>query len=234
MSQQFHLGNTFPNFSAEAYGLPSDGKVFDLYSYMSPNWWCILFSHPGDFTPVCTTELGTLALRSEEFTSKQCKLVGLSCNDCDSHALWAKDIMAYCKLPNQKIPFPIIADSQRVLANQLGIIDPIEIDSKGLPLTCRSLFFISPDKKLKAKVLYPATTGRSVDEILRVLDSLQLTEKYSVATPEGWSRGKDCMILPNISDKEAYEKFFGKFVCQQLPSGKNYLRYTNDPRISEA
>ncbi|XP_023234601.1 peroxiredoxin-6-like [Centruroides sculpturatus] len=148
--------------------------------------WAILFSHPADFTPVCTTELGRVAKLVPEFNKRGVKLIALSCDNVDSHKGWIKDICSFSELNSEEFPYPIISDEGRDLAVQLGMIDPKEKDEKGLPLTCRAVFIIGPDKKLKLSILYPATTGRNFDEILRVVDSLQLTANKQVATPVDW------------------------------------------------
>jgi len=220
----YNLGDTFPNFQAEAFG--HDGTL-DFYEFLD-NQWGILFSHPADYTPVCTTELAKAADMVECFKKRNCKILGLSCNDKTSHEGWCKDICQFGRVSH--VPYPIIADTDRNLANKLGIMDPNEKDRKGLPLTCRSVFFISPAKKVLSLILYPATTGRSFDEILRVLDSLQLTSTYPVATPEGWKCGQKCIVDPKIADDEVTKRFPKGVVPVPLPSGKNYLRITPDPR----
>lgn len=220
----FNLGDTFPNFDAEALG----ADKFNLYDYLG-NSWGILFSHPNDFTPVCTTELSEAAKLNKFFLDKNCKLIGLSCNDLGSHKEWAKDIMSYARLSGN-LPFPMVCDPDRSLAASLGIMDPDEKDKKGLPLTCRCVFFIGKDRKIKASILYPATTGRSFKEILRVLDSLQLTEEYPVATPAEWLGGSSCCVVPTLSAEEAAKKLPKGQKTEELPSGKGYLRFTPDPR----
>ncbi|OEH79490.1 peroxiredoxin-6 [Cyclospora cayetanensis] len=219
-----HLGDVFPNFDAEALGV----KKFNLYDYLG-NDWGIMFSHPNDFTPVCTTELAEAVKLHQTFKDKNCKLLGFSCNDIDSHKGWAKDIMAFAGSCGD-LPFPMVCDANRQLAASLGIMDPEEKDKAGLPLTCRSVFFISPQKKLAASILYPATTGRSFKEILRVLDSLQLTEEYPVATPVEWTAGGQCCVIPQLSEEEAKKKLPKGMQKKELPSGKGYLRLTPDPR----
>lgn len=219
-----NLGDTFPNFDAHAMGADN----FNLYDYLGDHWG-ILFSHPNDFTPVCTTELCEAVKLNKTFNEKHCRLVGFSCNDLSSHKGWAKDIMAYGGLSGD-FPFPIVCDSNRQLAADLGIMDPEEKDSLQQPLTCRCVFFISPDKKVKASILYPATTGRSFKEILRVLESLQLTGNYPVATPVEWQTGGKCCIVPTLSEEEAKKQFPKGYETRELPSGKGYLRLTPDPR----
>lgn len=218
------LGDTFPNFDAEALG----AVKFNLYNYLEDNWG-LFFSHPSDFTPICTTELSEAAKLNKVFHQKKCRLVGFSCNDLSSHKEWAKDIMALGGLSGE-VPFPIVCDHDRHLATELGIMDPKEKDSQGLPLTCRAAFFINPQKKIKAIILYPATVGRSFKEILRVLDALQLTENHPVATPVEWQAGGNCCILPELSERDIKEKFPKGHETRELPSGKAYLKITPDPR----
>jgi len=178
------LGDVFPNFKAST----TIGDI-TFHDWLGDSWG-ILFSHPADYTPVCTTELGRAANYMPKFTERGVKLIALSCDNLDSHKGWLDDIKSYCpELRNKEFPYPLIADEKRELATLLGMLDPDEKDAAGLPLTCRSLFFIGPDKKLKASIIYPASTGRSFDEVLRVVDSLQLTVKRKVATPaelEAW------------------------------------------------
>ncbi|KAH0618234.1 hypothetical protein JD844_017249 [Phrynosoma platyrhinos] len=191
--------------------------------------WGILFSHPRDFTPVCTTELGRAAKLAPEFAKRNIKMIALSIDDVKDHLAWSKDINAYNgDEATEKLPFPIIADSKRELAVQLGMLDPDERDKDGIPLTARVVFVFGPDKKLKLSILYPATTGRNFDEILRVVDSLQLTATKKVATPVDWKPGNEVMVIPSLPDEEAKKLFPG--VCtKKLPSGKNYLRFTPQP-----
>ncbi|CAF5072144.1 unnamed protein product, partial [Rotaria sp. Silwood1] len=189
--------------------------------------WGILFSHPADYTPVCTTELSRAAKLSPEFAKRNTKLIGLSCDGLENHHGWIKDLLAYDKKEQSscEFPFPIIDDNDRKLAKQLGMIDPAEFDSKGLPLTARAVFFIGPDKKVKASLLYPATTGRNFDEILRLLDSLQLSARLPIATPVDWKVGEKVMVPPNVKDEDVAKNFpQGVEVRKDLPSGKGYIR----------
>ncbi|ETE65982.1 Peroxiredoxin-6, partial [Ophiophagus hannah] len=181
-----------------------------------------------DTTHVCTTELGRAAKLAPEFAKRNVKLIALSIDDVSDHLAWCKDINAYNNdKPIDKLPFPIIADLKRELSVQLGMLDPDEIGKDGMPLTARVVFIFGPDKKLKLSILYPATTGRNFDEILRVLDSLQLTAVKKVATPVDWKSGDQVMVVPSVSDEEAKKLFPGGICTKQLPSGKNYLRYTS-------
>jgi len=223
-----NLGDIFPNFSADT----SDGKIV-FHEWIGDSWG-ILFSHPADFTPVCTTELSRVAHLKDEFAKRGVKLIALSCDGVASHQKWGEDVMAYEQVKTGvqskagSLPFPIIADEERKLAVQLGMIDPDERDKEGLPLTARAVFVIGPDKKLKLSILYPATTGRNFDEILRAVDSLQLTATKKVATPVDWKTGDQCMVLPTLSNEEAL-KLFPEMKKLDLPSGKEYLRFTPQP-----
>jgi len=213
------LGDVFPNFHAST--TIGDIKFHDWLG----DSWGILFSHPADYTPVCTTELGRAANYMPKFTERGVKLIALSCDNLESHKGWLEDIKSYCpELRNKDFPFPLIADQSRDLATLLGMLDPDEKDAEGMPLTCRSLFFIGPDKKLKASIIYPASTGRSFDEVLRVVDSLQLTVKRKVATPADWKPGCACMVLPSVSNEDAKKAFPEGIDVVDMPSGKCYLR----------
>jgi len=191
--------------------------------------WAVLFSHPADFTPVCTTELGSVATFMPEFEKRGVKVAALSCNDSASHKAWIKDIEATDFAGSSKISYPIIADPGRDIAIAWGMLDPEEKDAAGLPMTCRAVFIVKPDKSLALSILYPATTGRNFSEVLRVIDSLQLTANFSVATPANWSSGKKCMVVPGLTDEEANAKFAKGFTKVEVPSGKGYIRLTEDP-----
>ncbi|PAV70215.1 hypothetical protein WR25_18558 isoform A [Diploscapter pachys] len=208
-----------------------------------------MFSHPADFTPVCTTELSRAAQLADEcvililqsnswafrFASRHVKMIALSCDSAEAHRGWIPDIRSYARIETHKeFPFEIITDSDRKLAKRLDMIDPDELDSAGLPLTARAVFFIDPTKKLRAQILYPATTGRDFHEILRVIDSLQLTAKMPVATPEGWRVGDECMVQPWLPAGDA-EQRFGKNSIRtvDLPSGRPYLRFTKPPSTQQ-
>ncbi|XP_051557415.1 peroxiredoxin-6-like [Myxocyprinus asiaticus] len=222
------LGDTFPNFEADS----TFGKM-KLHDFLGDSWG-ILFSHPRDYTPVCTTELGRAAQLNSEFCKRNVKLIALSIDSVEDHHGWSKDIMAYNNEESgSKFPFPIIADDKRELAVALGMLDPEEKDQTGMPLTARCVFVIGPDKKLKLSILYPATTGRNFDEILRVVDSLQLTTKKRVATPVDWQAGGSVMVPPSIPEEEAIMLFPSGVYTKHLPSGKNYLRYTQQPSTTD-
>jgi alkyl hydroperoxide reductase subunit AhpC len=205
------LGDVAPNFKANT----TAGEI-DFYEYLGDGWG-ILFSHPADYTPVCTTELGKTALLQDEFAKRNTKVLALSVDSLDRHAGWVDDIN---ETQNVSVGFPIIADEDKSIAHAYGMIHPNASEN----FTVRSLFIIGPDKKVKLTLTYPASTGRNFVEVLRVLDSLQLTAHHSVATPANWSEGEDVIVVPAISTEAAIEKF---------PKGvkvvKPYLRYTPQP-----
>lgn len=205
------LGDIAPNFKAQT----TAGEV-DFYEYLGDGWG-VLFSHPADYTPVCTTELGKTALLQEEFGKRNVKVLALSVDAIDRHSGWVNDIN---ETQNVTVNFPIIADQDKSIANAYGMIHPNASET----FTVRSLFVIGPDKKVKLMITYPASTGRNFYEVLRVIDSLQLTAKYSVATPADWKEGEDVIVVPAVSTEDAIAKF---------PKGVNvvkpYLRYTPQP-----
>nr|XP_046247195.1 peroxiredoxin-6 [Scatophagus argus] len=214
------LGDVFPNFEANT----TIGKI-KFHDFLG-NSWGILFSHPRDFTPVCTTELARAARLSSEFKKRDVKMIALSIDSVEDHCSWSKDVMAFNSEAESALPFPIIADDKRELSVKLGMLDPDEKDKDGIPLTARCVFVIGPDKKLKLSILYPATTGRNFDELLRVIDSLQLTAQKKVATPVDWKPGDKVMVIPSLSEAEATTLFPSGVTTKDMPSGKNYLRYT--------
>jgi peroxiredoxin 6 len=195
----------------------------------------VLFSHPGDYTPVCTTELGVVAklAHAGEFAKRNVKVAALSCNDNASHHGWIRDIEASQAVPPGTWPYPIIADPERTLAVKLGMLDPAEADAQGLPVAARAVFVVGPDKKLKLSLLYPATTGRNFVELLRVLDALQLNAAHGVATPANWGPGDDVMIPPSVSAADADARFPKGYRVVEVPSGKPYLRITQQPTTQE-
>ncbi|XP_028988329.1 peroxiredoxin-6-like [Betta splendens] len=219
------LGDVFPDFDAET----TVGRI-KLHEFLGDSWG-ILFSHPRDYTPVCTTELGRVARLCGEFSRRNVKVIALSIDSVEDHRGWTVDILAYngCDPACRSLPYPIIADRQRELAVALGMLDPDEKDKEGLPLTARCVFIIGPDKRLKLSLLYPATTGRNFDEILRVVDSLQLTAGRSVATPADWRPGDCVMVPPSMTEEEAASLFPWGVYSKDLPSGRKYLRYTPQP-----
>lgn len=205
------LGDKAPNFTAES----SMGTI-NLYDYLGDSWG-ILFSHPADFTPVCTTELGTAAKFKDEFDKRNVKMLALSVDGIESHKQWIKDIN---EVEDTTVNFPIIADDERKVSNLYDMIHP-NADNN---LTVRSVFIIAPDKTVKLILTYPASTGRNFYELLRVIDSLQLTSDYKVATPANWKNGEDVVVSPAIPTEEA-KKMFEKGVKEVKP----YLRMTPDP-----
>lgn len=216
------LGDIVPDFKADSTSGPIEWHRFIDGS------WAVLFSHPADYTPVCTTELGTVASILPEFEKRGIKVAALSCNDTKSHLGWVQDIESTTYAKSAPVAYPIIADPNRDIAHKYEMLDPEEKNAQGLPMTCRAVFIIGPDKRLKLSLLYPASTGRNFDEILRVIDSLQLTAKHSVATPADWTSGDKCMVLPTLSDDQARAKF-GSFDVVEVPSKKPYIRITDDP-----
>ena len=207
------LGDVAPNFQAET----TEGRV-DFHQWLGDGWG-VLFSHPADFTPVCTTELGLLAKLRCEFDKRHVKVMAISVDPLQSHRGWIKDINETQKCT---VNFPIIADPDQTVAGLYDMIHP-SADDKA---TVRSVFIIGPDKKIKLMIIYPASTGRNFAELLRVIDSLQLTAKHKVATPANWEQGQDCLIVPAVKDEE---------ISQLFPKGarkvKPYLRYTPQPDV---
>ncbi len=205
------LGDTAPDFEAQT----TEGKL-RFHEWLGSSWG-IFFSHPRDFTPVCTTELGEVAKLKKEFDRRNTKVIALSVDSVDDHRKWSVDIE---ETQGQKPNYPLIADPDRKIANLYDMIHPNADNT----LTVRSVFIIGPDKKVKLTLTYPASTGRNFDEILRVLDSLQLTANHSVATPVNWKDGEDCIVVPSLTDEQAKAKF---------PKGfrtiKPYLRITPQP-----
>lgn len=219
-----NLGDVFPTFTAEVSG--GAGQI-DFHKWLGDSWG-ILFSHPADYTPVCTTELSRAADMAPEFAKRGVKMIALSCDDVVSHDGWIEDIKGF-REKKEEFPYPIIADPKRELAVKFGMLDPDEKDKAGLPLTARCVFIIGPDKKLKLSILYPATTGRNFDELLRVVDSLQLTATKKVATPADWKSGGDCMVLPSVKPEDCAATFPKGVTIKEVKSGKQYLRYTPQP-----
>ena len=206
------LGDTAPDFDAQT----TEGTL-RFHDWLGASWG-VLFSHPKDFTPVCTTELGEVARLKPEFDRRDVKVIGLSVDPLDDHRAWAGDI---AETQGHALNFPLIADSERRIADLYGMIHPNANDT----LTVRSVFVIGPDKKLKLTITYPASTGRNFEEILRAIDSLQLTAKHSVATPVNWQQGDDVIIAPSLSDADATKRF-----PQGWKTLKPYLRIVAQPR----
>ena len=206
------LGDPAPDFEAET----TEGSI-KFHEWMEDDW-AVLFSHPADFTPVCTTELGEVARLKPEFEKRSVKVIGLSVDPLEDHRAWAGDI---AETQGHALNFPLIADADRNVANLYGMIHPQADDT----FTVRSVFIVGPDKKLKLTLTYPASTGRNFEEILRVIDSLQLTADHSVATPVNWQQGDDVIIVPSLSDEDARDKF-----PQGWKTVKPYLRVTRQPQ----
>ena len=207
------LGDTAPNFTANT----TEG-IIDFHQWLG-NSWGVLFSHPADYTPVCTTELGAVAKIKAEFQKRNVKVMAVSVDPLNSHRGWIKDIN---ETQACTMNFPIVADENRQVASAYDMIHP-NADDKA---TVRSVFIIGPDKKIKLTLTYPASTGRNFAEILRVIDSLQLTANHKVATPADWRKGEDCIVSPSVSDSDA-RQLFPKGVRKVKP----YLRYTPQPNL---
>ena len=212
---ELKLGDKAPNFDAET----SEGKI-NFYDYLGDSWG-ILFSHPADYTPVCTTELGTVANYKKEFDKRNVKVMALSVDGLESHKGWIKDIN---ETQNTTVNFPIIADEDKKVSNLYGMIHPKADDTQ----TVRSVYVVGPDKTIKLMITYPASTGRNFDELLRVIDSLQLTAYNKVATPANWKHGEDVVISPSVSNEEA-DKMFPKGYKEIKP----YLRMTPQPELKK-
>ena len=204
------LGDVAPNFKAET----TEGTV-DFHEWKGQGW-AVLFSHPKDFTPVCTTELGRVASLKPEFEKRNTKVIGLSVDGLDSHKGWAQDIE---DVTGSALNFPLIADHDRKVSDLYDMIHPNANDT----LTVRSVFVVGPDNKVKLTLTYPASTGRNFDELLRVIDSLQLTSEHAVATPADWKDGQDVIIGTSVTDEDAHKKFPG------FDAKKPYLRVVPQP-----
>jgi alkyl hydroperoxide reductase subunit AhpC len=207
------LGDIVPDFTAQT----TEGEIH-FHEYLGDGWG-VLFSHPADYTPVCTTELGKTALLKHEFEKRNVKVLAVSVDPLDKHLLWRNDIN---ETQHCNVDFPIIADPEKKVATLYDMIHPNASET----FTVRSLFIIGPDKKLKLSLTYPASTGRNFHEVLRVIDSLQLTAKYSVATPADWKNGEDVIVVPAVSTEDAIKKF-----SKGVTVIKPYLRYTPQPDI---
>ncbi len=207
-----HLGSVAPDFTQES----TEGTI--RFHEWIGNKWTVLFSHPKDFTPVCTTELGVVAKLKPEFDQRNCKVIALSVDDVNSHNGWIKDIE---ETQHTRMNFPILGDADRKVSKLYDMIHPEANDT----LTVRSVFIIDSNKKIRLTLTYPASTGRNFKELLRVIDSLQLTDKHSVATPADWKNGEDCVILPSITDPAVIKQKFPKGYRELKP----YLRMTPQP-----
>ncbi|KAI8865963.1 thioredoxin-like protein [Ramicandelaber brevisporus] len=212
------LGNVAPDFEAQTTAGP-----VKFHEFIGDSW-AILFSHPADFTPVCTTELGEVARLEDKFAARNVKVIGLSTNGLKDHATWVADIE---EVNGVKVDFPIIADEERKVAVLYDMLDSFEHDPtnvvNGIPFTVRSVFIIDPAKKIRLILTYPASCGRNFDEIIRAVDSLQLSDKYPVTTPANWTPGSDVIIHPSVNNEKAAEKFPG------FKTLKPYLRTTKQP-----
>ena len=215
------INDIAPDFEAET----TQGRI-RFHDFIGDSW-CVLFSHPKDFTPVCTTELGYMAGLQSEFEKRNCKIIGLSVDPVADHAKWALDIE---RTQGHKVTYPMIEDPELKIAKLYGMLpaeagDTCAGRTAGNNATVRTVFMIGPDKKIKLMLIYPMTTGRNFDEVLRVLDSMQLTAKHQVATPVNWQPGNDVIIVPAVSDEEAKQKY---------PAGWNvvlpYLRVVAQPQ----
>ncbi|KAJ8668103.1 hypothetical protein QAD02_009766 [Eretmocerus hayati] len=217
------LNSIIPNFEAET----TQGPI-NFYDWQDDSW-VVLFSHPADFTPVCTTELGRLAVHRPHFEKRNTKLLALSVDKLKDHVDWVNDIKSYCPDILGDFPYPIIADPDRSLAVKLDMIDEESKDNEANAVTIRALYIISPDHKLRLSMHYPTSTGRNVDEILRVIDSLQLVDRRpEIVTPANWTPGDKVMIVPTVKEEEI-PKLFPKGVSRvSMPSGRIYLRTTTE------
>ncbi|KAK7179509.1 hypothetical protein DPSP01_011945 [Paraphaeosphaeria sporulosa] len=215
---RLRLGSVAPNFQAKT----THGDI-DFHKYIEGSW-AILFSHPADFTPVCTTELGAFAKLKGEFEKRGVKMIGLSANDLTQHDQWVNDIN---EVANTTVSFPIIADADRSVAYLYDMISQDDLDALatkgGIAFTIRAVFVIDPAKKIRLTMLYPASTGRNSSEVLRVIDSLQLGDERGIATPIDWNRGEDVIVPPSVSTEDARKKFGQDNVREVKP----YLRFTN-------
>ena len=216
-----HIGEEVPNFTAET----TEGTI-NFHEWLG-NGWAILFSHPKDFTPVCTTELGYMASLKPEFEKRNCKVMGLSIDSVADHQKWSKDIE---ETQGHAVNFPIVGDFDLKVAKLFDMIHPsasgtAEGRTAADNATVRSVFIVGPDKKIKLMLTYPMTTGRNFDEVLRVLDSMQLTAKHQVATPVNWKQGEDVIIVPSVSNEDAQKKYPGGW-----KTPKPYLRLVSQPK----
>jgi len=211
------LGDEAPDFHAKT----TQGDI-DFHKFIGDSW-VVLFSHPADFTPVCTTELGEVARRKSDFDSRNVKVIGLSANKLSDHNAWVKDIN---EVNNVNLSFPIIADDDRKISTLYDMLDhqdATNVDTKGIPFTVRNVFVIDAKKKIRLTITYPASTGRNFDEVIRVIDSLQLGDKHRITTPANWKKGDDVIVHPGVSNQEADKLFPG------YKTVKPYLRLAKSP-----
>jgi alkyl hydroperoxide reductase subunit AhpC len=217
---QLSIGSDAPNFTAQT----TQGEI-DFHEWIGDSW-AILFSHPKNYTPVCTTELGYMAGLKDEFARRNTKIIGLSVDRLEDHHGWMQDIE---EVSGNKVDYPLIADHDLKVAKLYNMLpadagDTAEGRTAATNATVRTVYIIGPDKKIKAMLIYPMSTGRNFDEVLRLLDSIQLTAKHSVATPVNWKQGEDCIIVPSVSDEDARAKFPGGW-----ETVKPYLRRVKQP-----
>lgn len=212
------LGACFPDFTC----VTTQGN-FQFHDFLSrlPHW-TVLFSHPKDFTPVCTTELGVCNSLVRELETQAVKLIGLSCDSVDDHREWSKDVLAARGNPGTELDFPLIGDPNRQIAARLGMLDPLEIGADSIPMPARALFVIGPDRSNRLTMLYPASSGRNFHELLRVLDALFLTQDSPLSTPANWEKGHRLVVSPQLPTASACS---GNLEIKELPSGRDYLRY---------
>lgn len=228
-----HINDKFPNLQ----GATQDSESFDLYDQVGNDQWCVIFTHPGDFTPVCTTELASAASLQMSFKNRNVALVGFSCNSAESHRQWIRDIEY---VSGFIVDFPLFCDPTRENAVKLGILDSQNQTNDGLPLTVRGTFILKPDKTIASMMVYPHSVGRNLEEVLRILDSLLLTEQEkAIVTPSNWKEGEDVLVAHNVTDDKAKQQFGeDKVKVVKVPSerGKkglerHYLRYTKAPKL---
>jgi 1-Cys peroxiredoxin 6 len=220
------IGATFPNFAVQT--TKGDFSMHDWLEGDAAKPWTLFFSHPKDFTPVCTTELGACHQLSDRFAKIGVKLIGVSCDSVADHKAWSKDVLARINnTTDSELAFPIIADAERGIVSTLGMLDPEEKDGAGVPLPARALVVLN-GRTVKLTILYPATTGRNFEEILRVVTSLQMTAGQGLATPVDWKYGERVIVGPGVKTEDAKAKF-EDLQIETMPSGKEYLRHVKCP-----
>eukprot|EP00747_Dinoflagellata_sp_TGD_P022356 gnl/TRDRNA2_/TRDRNA2_129052_c0_seq2.p1 gnl/TRDRNA2_/TRDRNA2_129052_c0~~gnl/TRDRNA2_/TRDRNA2_129052_c0_seq2.p1 ORF type:complete len:324 (+),score=50.93 gnl/TRDRNA2_/TRDRNA2_129052_c0_seq2:82-972(+) len=219
------IGATIPNFDIAT--TKGDFKFHEWLNSDATRPWTVFFSHPKDFTPVCTTELGESQIQADRFAKLGVKLIGISCDSLEEHHAWSKDVLYRIGKSGGELAFPIIADADRKIVSQLGMLDPDEIDAAGMPLPARALVILQ-GTTVKLTILYPATTGRNFEEILRVITSLQLTAGEGLATPVNWKYGERVIVGPPVKTEDAKARF-QDFRQETMPSGKSYLRSVKCP-----
>jgi len=231
MANPLRIGATIPDFE-----LQTTKGDFTLHHWLTGDAakpWTVLFSHPKDYTPVCTTELGACHSLSDRFAKLSCKLIGISCDSVEDHNGWSLDVLAReGKSEDGSLAFPIVADADRSMVTQLGMLDPEEKDAAGVPLPARALVILL-GTTVKLTILYPATTGRNFEEVFRVITSLQLTANNGLATPVNWKYGERVIVGPPVKTEDAKAKF-EDFQMETLPSGKEYLRSVKCPDMGAA